>query len=572
VNATQPTLLNLLGMAPVAPETITGKPDESGTLGVFDMIFQSFMAEPISAPLANMPNPELAIIDQPSNELPAIDGMLPIGEPAYDLATDSDGVNFFGQANALSLATAQNINSKLAVAQTKSPRILEAMTTSLPQGTYNISATTIEDGIVTFNLKAESTGQSLQVSIPLESIDTQLESAVNRTQNTNNNFATIRDGIDIEQLLTRANVTKIEISSEPNTTTQNLAGSKAGVDATQSVMAITANQQGKMILLFAAPRSAEIVAQTLPNVSQIISRQNAKHATSQTAIETMQAGVAPTMVQSKAQSPILDSTIIDEPIVSSVDSEETAILVVRPENVRGRSDATNLKTPFQNQWSHEIQIDSPDGGEVSSKNIVMAEDSSLGIATNSRTQPVAPNSLSQNGSVGTHTTHLPGSTFAKLSPNSEFATHSATEVTAGFTLPKEIEAMTLQTGQTKTVMLQLNPEHLGTARVHLTVQDDIVSARVVVDSHHAKAMVEGSLNELLTQFERANIRVEQIQVAVSGEWQNSEHNRRQFWHAPKPSAKFIKDSDDASDSITSAVAKLFTPKQTPAFAGLNILA
>ncbi|GEM_PF-2226099 len=68
----------------------------------------------------------------------------------------------------------------------------------------------------------------------------------------------------------------------------------------------------------------------------------------------------------------------------------------------------------------------------------------------------------------------------------------------------------------RTVMIKMEPEHLGPVRMTLTTFHDGLSARLVVDTAAAKTAVESNLNQLMQQLDRQGIRVEAFQVSVGG--------------------------------------------------------
>jgi len=570
VNAQMPTLLNLLGMAPIAPEGQIGKTIESNDSGAFDLIFQAFMASPVQPNPVNMQTSNIVMVDETSTGsvgntiAPANEELRSVNQGTTENPEMTDPAVL---TNVLSLRTspfATNIvatgakNNPVIATYMAPPKMIEAMTTSLPQGTFSVKATTIENGIATFDLASGSDGQSLRVSIPLESIDTQIDSNLqHRGTRSFSGISTNQDGVDIEQLINRAIVTSLTIESPSGSRKAPDADSKLAVEKTQNVIAITTTQQGKTLQLFATPRPAEIVAQVqivaVPTISQNIVRRTEPRVTQ----KLMQTPSVSLHELAGGNSPVHDITVT---------SEKT----VEPQN------KMTAKLTVTNQWSQQYQMESADLNATDSPVQPLSDNTtqlkvSGDVTDESPLSSLLGGTSHQTEAASLGATHITSSTVAKEQANSVGSAPSEQEVSAPLTLPKDLDMTTVQPGGAKSVTLQLNPEHLGTARVHLTVQDDMVSARVVVNSHHAKAIVEGSLNDLLRQFERANIRVEQIHVAVSGEWQNSEHNRRQFYQAPRPASRFIKD-DDGNESITDTVAKLFAPKQSPAFAGLNILA
>ncbi|UCC43425.1 MAG: flagellar hook-length control protein FliK [Candidatus Zixiibacteriota bacterium] len=68
----------------------------------------------------------------------------------------------------------------------------------------------------------------------------------------------------------------------------------------------------------------------------------------------------------------------------------------------------------------------------------------------------------------------------------------------------------------QTIMIKVEPEHLGPARLNLCMRGDALVARVVVDSVQAKAAVESSLHQLNDQLSRAGIKVDHLEVTVGG--------------------------------------------------------
>ncbi len=84
-----------------------------------------------------------------------------------------------------------------------------------------------------------------------------------------------------------------------------------------------------------------------------------------------------------------------------------------------------------------------------------------------------------------------------------------------FTLPDMIAKPSLPGNQS--IMIKIEPEQLGPARLHLTMRNDALTARVVVDNSLAKVAVEHSLDQLSNQLARAGVQVDRIEVALSGE-------------------------------------------------------
>jgi hypothetical protein len=95
----------------------------------------------------------------------------------------------------------------------------------------------------------------------------------------------------------------------------------------------------------------------------------------------------------------------------------------------------------------------------------------------------------------------------------------------------ETSLQTLRAGG-QSVMLKIEPESLGPARIHLTVRHDMLTARVMVDTPLAKAAVESSLDQLADQLHRAGIGVDRLEVSLSsGDLRQQFFDRRPGWDA-----------------------------------------
>jgi len=107
----------------------------------------------------------------------------------------------------------------------------------------------------------------------------------------------------------------------------------------------------------------------------------------------------------------------------------------------------------------------------------------------------------------------------------EMAEIKISETPAKFVLPTEINGKNIRNNHT--VMIRMEPDHLGPVRMTLSTHNDILTARLVVESPVAKAVVESNLNNLVEQLDRQGIKVESFTVSVSGGEvdQNANENR-----------------------------------------------
>jgi flagellar hook-length control protein FliK len=81
------------------------------------------------------------------------------------------------------------------------------------------------------------------------------------------------------------------------------------------------------------------------------------------------------------------------------------------------------------------------------------------------------------------------------------------------------------------VTISIEPEHLGPARLRLEMRRDVLTARLTVDHAPAKAALEQSIDQLTQQLSRAGVKVDQIEVMLSGgDADNQAFTRQPVWN------------------------------------------
>ncbi len=116
------------------------------------------------------------------------------------------------------------------------------------------------------------------------------------------------------------------------------------------------------------------------------------------------------------------------------------------------------------------------------------------------------------------------------------------------------------------IKLQLQPEHLGTVKVRLVTTPHETSARLETSSEDARRLVEANLPQLRESFERAGLKLNQIEVIVSDD-ALSRHSQA-FARQPKqPRRQFI-----PTAVAESPAAATVTTGLTALVNGLNLLA
>jgi len=117
---------------------------------------------------------------------------------------------------------------------------------------------------------------------------------------------------------------------------------------------------------------------------------------------------------------------------------------------------------------------------------------------------------------------------------------------ARFTLPADVKTALRPGGDS--VELRIDPEHLGPARLHLTVRDEHLSARVIVETARAKHTIENSLDRLVETLARADIKVDHIEVAIGQQGARGQWFAQHAPHWPRSGAsggRFDRDDETA---------------------------
>lgn len=140
-----------------------------------------------------------------------------------------------------------------------------------------------------------------------------------------------------------------------------------------------------------------------------------------------------------------------------------------------------------------------------------------------------------------------------------------------FSLPDDLASKLKPNGQS--VMIRIEPDNLGPARLSLKMYRDKLSARITVETVGIKAVVEQSLDRLTQQLIKSGIDVERIEVALDGRQSGEQLGERHpHWQRQARSAHLDENilTETNEDSPVAPV-----PVAAPALVGaggVNVLA
>ena len=139
------------------------------------------------------------------------------------------------------------------------------------------------------------------------------------------------------------------------------------------------------------------------------------------------------------------------------------------------------------------------------------------------------------------------------------------------TLPDDIRTALKPNG--KAVTISIEPENLGPAKLSLSLVNDRLKARIVVDSAPAKVALEGNIDRLVSQLSKADISVDQIEITINGDSaQNQFFGRQPHWRHRMTSRPLTADGIDSDETAPEMVSSMPAAAQWVSAGGVNVLA
>ncbi len=145
--------------------------------------------------------------------------------------------------------------------------------------------------------------------------------------------------------------------------------------------------------------------------------------------------------------------------------------------------------------------------------------------------------------------------------------------TVKIVLPENIKLNTNQ--KTQTIMIRIEPDHLGPARLELTMTNDLLSAKLIVETVEAKIILESSISQLKEKLASADIKVENLEINVRSESHNSQMSDKQqaHWQNQKALRQFNRLGESLVSNEPAAIdAPLNLMPQYAGAGGVNLLA
>ncbi len=132
--------------------------------------------------------------------------------------------------------------------------------------------------------------------------------------------------------------------------------------------------------------------------------------------------------------------------------------------------------------------------------------------------------------------------------------------------------MGVRNGQSR-VNIQLHPPSLGKVQVELTLNNNKLSAMIIAETPHVKAVLESNMDQLRTALQNANIEVESFSVDVGRDGgQFASHLKDQNNQNKKNKGFNMKDGEGGVDEIEVTQAHLASYRIGEGSGGVNLIA
>lgn len=154
----------------------------------------------------------------------------------------------------------------------------------------------------------------------------------------------------------------------------------------------------------------------------------------------------------------------------------------------------------------------------------------------------------------------------------QVATDIKTNPTVKLVLPEQ--AKLIGDARNHSMVIRIEPEHLGPAKLELHLKNEVLTARLTVETTAAKTTLENSINSLKEQFAKADIKVEQIEINVRGETNyNQMFDRQTQWHKFNQAHQQRFNAGDLLESFVPVnQINNFIQQQYVGSSGVNVLA
>ena len=265
------------------------------------------------------------------------------------------------------------------------------------------------------------------------------------------------------------------------------------------------------------------------------------------------------------------------PLLGSAQLESFVRSIIKRTSVESQDIKVNSEV--NKEVSKEIVL--PAGEKILTNGDMMKKQNELVVEKRANAQKVLEQkseSLFKIGSVDSLSNEAGNSAKANMS-NMQTITQLKTSTDGHITetvkiiLPENFKLSTNQ--KIQTIMIRIEPDHLGPARLELKMTDNLLSAKLIVETVEAKIILESSISQLKEKLASADIKVENLEINVRSESHNSHMSDKQQapWQNQNALRQFNRlDENLLSNEPAAMSARTNLSPQYAGAGGVNLLA
>jgi flagellar hook-length control protein FliK len=271
--------------------------------------------------------------------------------------------------------------------------------------------------------------------------------------------------------------------------------------------------------------------------------------------------------------------VSSEPVMPVIENAQVANLVrsnIRRTNAEHQTNLSKLAEGEIVTEEHVIPVAEErrtNGDQLNKRNeLVIEKDANLqkGVGQESKTTRFDSVLKVENIETGS----LVKTNITTVEPLTQIRTKADGEIveTVKIILPEKLK---LNSGQkTQSIMIRIEPEQLGPARLELKMTNEILTAKLIVETPEAKQILEGSLSHLKDRLAAADIEVEDVEINVRSESHNSNMFEKQSGWQNQKSVKHLNELNDGFTDIEPVAvnAPVKESLQYVGSGGVNLLA
>lgn len=248
----------------------------------------------------------------------------------------------------------------------------------------------------------------------------------------------------------------------------------------------------------------------LEKQTEIFEKVNIQEISVKTVSETDNAKAVEVTLTADQNGLIKQSKLVQQSAIGVVESEDNSKATTKKNSLFEAVDAENVDAddqPIEKTYLKNDRFGNVQDGQINKDKLIksgLIEPTFKSSSNGSETTNSPKNTTDMNWSV------------SQTSTTDYSIQHTKIESSpVKFTLPENIQQNLIP--NSKAVLIKIHPENLGPAKLSLIVNDDKLRARLVVNSPVAKEAIEGSLDRLVDQLSKVNIKVDMIDVSIAGD-------------------------------------------------------